>query len=78
MMQKTKYQSLSFLQETIFLLIHYFLSFPKCFKSIIQCFLHPKVRSIFLYPSLEDEDIPFSYTFEVDQTPSSKLYDIQA
>ena len=40
--------------------------------------MHPKVRSIFVYPSLEDEDIPSSYTFEVDQTPSSKICGIQA
>jgi hypothetical protein len=58
---------MSFLHELLFLFIISFLSFPLHIKRIILCFVYSDDHQpSFIYPSLEEEDMPSSCVVDVD------------
>jgi hypothetical protein len=64
---KTRYQFMSFIHEIMFLFINSFLSFPSHVKRIILCFVYSvDNRSSFIYPSLEEENMPSSCVEDPD------------
>jgi hypothetical protein len=68
---KTRYQSMSFLHEVMFLFINSFLSFPSHIKNIILCFVYSNDnKPSFIHPSLEEEDMPSSCVVDVDHVSS--------
>jgi hypothetical protein len=68
---KTRYQFMSFIHEILFLFISSFLSFPSHIKRIILCFVYSDDnRPSFIYPSLEEENMPSSCVVDTDLVSS--------
>jgi hypothetical protein len=68
---KTRYQFMSFIHEILFLFINSFLSFPSHIKRIILCFVYSDDnRPSFIYPSLEEENMPSSCVVDTDLVSS--------
>jgi hypothetical protein len=66
----TRYQFMSLLHELLLLFINSFLLFPSRIKRIILCFVYSDDhQSSFIYPSLEEEDLPSSCVVDVDLIP---------
>jgi hypothetical protein len=64
---KTRYQFMSFIHEIIFLFINSFLSFPSHIKRIVLCFVYSYDNMpSFIYPSLEEENMPSSCVVDTD------------
>jgi hypothetical protein len=64
---KTRYQFIIFIHEILFLFLSLFLSFPSHIKRIILCFVYSyDNRPSFIYPSLEEENIPSSCVVDTD------------
>jgi hypothetical protein len=64
---KTRYQLMSFIDEIMFLFISSFLSFPSHIKRIILYFFYSDDnRPSFIYPSLEEENMPSSCVVDSD------------
>jgi hypothetical protein len=64
---KTRYQFMSFILEILFLFISSFLSLPSHIKRIILCFVYSDDnRPSFIYPSLEEENMPSSCVVDTD------------
>jgi hypothetical protein len=64
---KTSYWFMSFIHEIMFLFINSFLSFPSHTKRIIIFFIYSNDnRPSFIYPSLEEENIPCSFVVDTD------------
>jgi hypothetical protein len=62
---------MSFLHEIMFFFISSFLSFPLHIKRIILCFVYSDDnKPSFIYPSLEEEDMPSSCVVDVDLVSS--------
>jgi hypothetical protein len=67
----TRYQFMSLLHELLLLFISSFLLFPSRIKRIILCFVYSADhQSSFIYPSLEEEDLPSAFVVDVDLIPS--------
>jgi hypothetical protein len=67
----TRYQFMSFLHGILFFFINSFLSFPLHIKRIILCFVYSDDnKPSFIYPSLEEEDMPSSCVVDVDLVSS--------
>jgi hypothetical protein len=67
----TRYQLMSFLHELLFFFINSFLSFPLHIKRIILCFVYSDDHQpSFIYPSLEEEDLPSACVVDVDLVSS--------
>ena len=68
---KTRYQFIIFIHEILFLFLSLFLSFPSHIKRIILCFVYSyDNRPSFIYPSLEEEDIPSYCVVDANIVPS--------
>jgi hypothetical protein len=62
---------MSFLHELLFFFISSFLSFPLHIKRIILCFVYlDDHQPSFIYPSLEEEDLPSACVVDVDLVSS--------
>jgi hypothetical protein len=62
---------MSFLHELLFFFINSFLSFPLHIKRIILCFVYSDDHQpSFIYPSLEEEDLPSACVVDVDLVSS--------
>jgi hypothetical protein len=60
-----------FLHELLFFFIISFLSFPLHIKRIILCFVYSDDHQpSFIYPSLEEEDMPYVCVVDVDLASS--------
>jgi hypothetical protein len=68
---KTRYQFMRFIHEIMFLFGNSFLSFPSHIKRIILCFVYlDDNRPSFIYPSLEEENMPSSFVVDIDLVSS--------
>jgi hypothetical protein len=64
---KTTYHFMRFIHEILFLFINSFLSFPSHIKRIILFFVYlDDNRHSFIYPSLEEENIPSYCVVDID------------
>jgi hypothetical protein len=68
---KTRYHFMRFIHEIMFLFISSFLSFPSHIKRIILCFVYSNDnRPSFIYPSLEEGNMPSSCVVDIDLVSS--------
>ena len=77
--ENIRYSSFSFIQDIMSFLIKYLLSFHDLIEIIFHSLLHLKQDHgfNFVYPYLQTKNISPSCTFNSNQYPSFKLYNIK-